>query len=92
MFMSHKHYYIMSHTRRWSDFKSYTGYKQCSFKVTKPAGEKRCHRAVKVEKEKEDGYCGRHQKRQKLERDPIDTANNKEGSFIRSKPDRPIHK
>ena len=57
--------------------KTQKGYKQCSFEVTKPTGLKRCHRPVKVEKGKEDGYCGRHQKRQKLERDPIDTVNNK---------------
>jgi hypothetical protein len=53
------------------------GYKQCSFEVSKPTGLKRCHRSVKVGKDKEDSYCGRHQKRQKLERDPIDTVNNK---------------
>ena len=58
-----------------SRFASELGYKQCQFENLKRK-KKQCHRPVRT-KLGEKPFCGRHQKREKLERDPFDETNNK---------------
>ena len=59
-----------------SRFAAELGYKQCHFENSKRKNKK-CHRPVRSTKQGENTFCGRHQKREKIERDPLDETNNK---------------
>merc|ERR1711990_1099029 len=62
-----------------SRFAAELGYKQCHF-TNEKRKNKKCHRPVRQTTKHKIGeniFCGRHQKREKIERDPLDETNNK---------------